>query len=65
MNLRDVIDPTKSIEIGKLYGAQLLVTGSIAKLKNSLVTHLRLVDTKTGQIVGSLNNDILIDDEWS
>ncbi|MFH1009567.1 MAG: CsgG/HfaB family protein [Candidatus Latescibacterota bacterium] len=46
--LSDLVDPTKAVELGKLLGADLILTGSVVKIGTSYTINARFIDVKTG-----------------
>jgi TolB-like protein len=51
--LSDLADPEEAIQIGELTGVHLLVLGSVLQVGNDVQVAARLVETETGQILGS------------
>ena len=46
--LSDLVDPSKAVELGKLLGADLILTGSVVKIGTSYTINARFIDVKTG-----------------
>lgn len=53
LSLSGLVDPATAVQIGKLAGAQRLLTGSYLELGDQLNLQVRIVDTATGGVVGS------------
>ena len=46
--LSDLVDPTKAVELGKMLGADLILTGSVVKIGSGYTINARFIDVKTG-----------------
>ena len=46
--LSDLVDPSKAVELGKMLGADLILTGSVVKIGTSYTINARFIDVKTG-----------------
>ncbi|MCK5527752.1 MAG: hypothetical protein KAJ05_11430 [Candidatus Latescibacteria bacterium] len=46
--LSDLVDPSRAVELGKLLGADLILTGSVVKIGTSYTINARFIDVKTG-----------------
>ena len=46
--ISDLVDPTKAVELGKLLGADLILTGSVVKIGTSYTINARFIDVRTG-----------------
>ena len=44
----DLVDPSKAVELGKILGADLILTGSVVKIGTSYTINGRFIDVKTG-----------------
>lgn len=53
LSLSGLVDPETAAQVGKLAGAQRLLTGSFLELGDELNLQVRIVDTATGGIVAS------------
>ena len=53
MQLSGLIDESTAVEIGKLSGAEIIVTGSISKVGNIYYLNIKLTDVESAQIIGS------------
>ncbi len=51
LNLSGVVSKNQQIEIGKLTGARLMLTGSLAQLDETLILSSKLFSTETGRVV--------------
>ncbi|MFK7776637.1 MAG: serine/threonine-protein kinase [Gimesia sp.] len=51
LNLSGVVSKNQQIEIGKLTGAKLMLTGSLAQLDETLILSSKLFSTETGRVV--------------
>ncbi len=51
--MQDFVDNTKVTEIGKLLGAEFVVTGNLNKIDDTMYLSIRLVSVKTAEIIGS------------
>ncbi|MBN1697648.1 MAG: CIA30 family protein [Spirochaetales bacterium] len=51
--LADYADTTKMIEIGKLAGAEYIVTGTLSRVGDTYYLNIKLISVKTTEIVGS------------
>jgi TolB-like protein len=51
--LEDFADTTKMIEIGKLAGAEYIVTGTLSKVGGTYYLNVKLISVKTAEIIGS------------
>ena len=66
LNLADVIDPKKAVEVGGLWGARGLIVGTTYPFRDRVELQVRLLDTETGRVVsvveGSIKRTSDIDD---
>ncbi|MCK4416689.1 MAG: hypothetical protein KAV99_00790 [Candidatus Latescibacteria bacterium] len=46
--LSDRVDPSTAVQLGKVVGADLILTGSVAKIGSSYTINARFIDIKTG-----------------
>jgi TolB-like protein len=46
-----IVDPKTAVEIGKIYGVEAIVTGSVMKWADTYSLTARLIDTSTGRIL--------------
>ncbi|MCA9109194.1 MAG: SUMF1/EgtB/PvdO family nonheme iron enzyme, partial [Planctomycetaceae bacterium] len=53
LTLSGLVDPASAIQVGKLLGAQRLLSGSFLELDKQLSIQVRVVDTGTAAVVGS------------
>jgi len=51
LQVSDLMDISKSIEVGKLIGAQYIIVGSISSFQNKLMLSVRILDVETGRIL--------------
>jgi len=51
LQVSDLIDISKPIEIGKLIGAQYIIVGSVSSFQNKLILSVRILDVETGRII--------------
>lgn len=49
----DLMDPRKAVKLGNLYGAQLIVSGSIIEWQKAYSLSARMIDVATGKVVSS------------
>ena len=54
---RTDLDPSSTVKVGKLLGAQLIVAGAYQEVKPKIRLTARFVDVETGQIVGTAKVD--------
>ena len=53
IGLTGVMDESTTTEIGKLYGVEAIVTGTISKFANTFSIVARLIDTKTAKVIAT------------
>lgn len=58
LNLADVIDPKKSVEVGGLWGARGLIVGTTYPFRDRVELQVRLLDTETGRVVSVVEGSI-------
>lgn len=46
--LSDLVDPSKAVELGRMLGADLILTGSVVKIGTSYTINARFIDVRTG-----------------
>jgi TolB-like protein len=51
--MQDFVDSAKASEIGKLLGAEYVVTGGLNKIDQTIYLSIKLVSVKTAEIIGS------------
>jgi TolB-like protein len=51
--MQDFVDNSKMTEIGRLLGAEFVVTGSLSKIDETMYLNIRLISVKTAEIIGS------------
>ncbi len=56
--LSDLVDAERTVKIGKLLGAQFIVTGNLTKIENLNTMSLRIIDVETGVIVSQVSGEI-------
>ncbi len=56
--LSDLVDEERTVKIGKLLGAQFIVTGNLAKIEELFTMSLRIIDVETGIIVSQVSGEI-------
>jgi Curli production assembly/transport component CsgG len=57
-------DEETAVEIGKLVGAEIIVTGSVTAVGSNFYLHLRMIDVKTAEVVGSSLGEAKIENEF-
>ncbi len=63
LNLSGAVDPNQAIQIGKLTGAKIIITGSVFKIKNKTFIVAKVIGTETSRVLGkSVNGTSSIDD---
>ncbi len=65
LSLSGAINPEQAQQIGKLYGAQYIVTGILTDIGNQLDVTLSIVSVETGEIIGSPSSKIKMTPELS
>lgn len=63
LNESGAIDPASAKQVGKLVGADAIVTGTITDLQSYVGVNCRLIDTQTGHIFGAAEARIVKDDD--
>jgi len=58
LSLTGAVSESSAVEIGKLAGADYILTGTITPFENSFRLNLRLVEVESGKIVNTLSGDI-------
>jgi len=58
-----VIDPETATKLGKISGADAIVTGTITDLQSYVALNCRLIDARTGRIFGAAQAKIVKDDD--
>jgi curli biogenesis system outer membrane secretion channel CsgG len=58
-----IIDPSTAQRIGKMAGADAIVTGTTTLLKSSVAVNCRLIDTQTGLVFSAAQVRIVVDDD--
>jgi len=53
MQMKDFIDSNKATQIGRLAGAEIVVTGSLSKIGETYYLNIKLIAVETAEIVGS------------
>ncbi len=52
LNLSGMVNPQEAIQVGRLTGAKILVTGSVTQLDEAMFLTAKLLGTETGRVVG-------------
>ena len=63
LNESGAIDPATAKQVGKLAGADAIVTGTITDLQSYVGVNCRLIDTQTGRIFAAAETRIVKDDD--
>lgn len=63
LNESGAIDPASAKQVGKLVGADAIITGTITDLQSYVGVNCRLIDTQTGHIFGAAEARIVKDDD--
>lgn len=50
-----IIDTTKAQEIGRMLGADAIITGSVIRIQDNLRIDARIIEVKTGVVVSAVN----------
>lgn len=53
LNLSGAVDPAQAIQIGRLTGAKIILTGSVFQVENSLHLVAKIIGTETSRVVGA------------
>ena len=57
-------DEQTAVEIGKLAGAEIIVTGSLSAVGSNFYLQLRLIEVETGEVVASSLGEAEIENEF-
>lgn len=57
-------DEETAVEIGKIVGAEIIVTGSVTSVGTNFYLQLRMIDVKTGEVVASSLGEAKIENEF-
>lgn len=53
LGLTGALDEKTTTEIGKLYGVEAIVTGTVSKFGNTISVVAKLIDTETAKVIAS------------
>jgi serine/threonine protein kinase len=62
LNVSGAVDPDKAVEVGRLTGAQLLVTGSVLQVDKQLVLVAKIISTESSRVIGASVEGKITDD---
>lgn len=57
LNLSGLVNPAEAVQIGRLTGARLIITGSVFQVENTLYCVAKLIGVETSRVVGASVKD--------
>ena len=62
LNVSGVVDPAQAVQVGRLTGAQLLVTGSVIQVDKQLILVAKIIGTQSSRVLGTTAEGKITDD---
>lgn len=62
LNLSGLVKPDEAVQVGRLTGAKILITGSVVELDRTMYLIAKIIGTETGRVVGATVKGKITDD---